>query len=144
MTHQVDTRKNHVYVFIRRDLPFSQIVVQACHAAIEAAPLISSDLDHPHLVVFGIKNEQHLQKALNRLRVEGVECRPFVEPDRGNELTAFATEPIFSERRHLFRRYNCLSSGFVGQESNCKQNETPSPGAPTHCPAEGVSFYEEK
>lgn len=97
---------------MRRDLPFSQIVVQACHAVIEASSLISDDLDHPHLVCLGIRNEEHLQKALNRLQKEGVTCRPFIEPDRGNELTAFATEPIFEDRRPLFRRYNCLPSGF--------------------------------
>lgn len=90
-------------------MPFSQQVVQACHAAIEAASLISSDLAHPHLVVCGIRNEPHLQKALSRLQQEGVVCRPFIEPDIGNQLTAFATEPIFSDRRHIFRRYNCLS-----------------------------------
>lgn len=105
---------SHVYVFIRKDLGFSQQVVQSCHACIEAAiSFLNKDMQHPNLVVCGIRNEQHLQKALNRLRSEGVECRPFIEPDRGHELTAFATEPIFSERRHLFRRYNCLTSGFV-------------------------------
>jgi hypothetical protein len=53
-----------------------------------------------------------LQKALSRLQQEGVICCPFIEPDIGNQLTSFATEPIFSDRRHIFRRYNCLP-GFV-------------------------------
>ena len=142
MTHQVSNsegRKNHVYVFIRRDLPFSQQVVQACHAAIEAATLISSDLAHPYLVVCGIRNEPHLQKALSRLQQEGVVCRPFIESDIGNQLTAFATEPIFSDRRHIFRRYNCLP-GFVQGESNNNLTQTPSTDHAAHsCAPNGAA-----
>jgi hypothetical protein len=104
---------SHIYVFVRKDLPHSQIVVQACHACIEATIcFLNKNTEHPSLVVCGIRNEQQLQKVFSRLLEEGVHCCPFIEPDRGNELTSFATEPISSERRHLFRRYNCLNLGF--------------------------------
>ena len=104
---------SHIYVFVRKDLSHSQMVVQACHACIEATiSFLNKDVEHPSLVVCGIRNEPHLQKALSRLQQEGVVCRPFIESDIGNQLTAFATEPIFSDRRHIFRRYNCLP-GFV-------------------------------
>lgn len=110
---------NHVYIFIRRDLSFPQQVVQSCHAAIEAAKsLFSPELDHPHLVVCGIRDERQLHRALRKVEQAGIKCCPFYEPDRGNELTSFATEPVFSDRRHIFKRYNCLadpscSSGFL-------------------------------
>ena len=45
---------------------------------------------------------------MDRLRRLGISPRPFHEPDRGNELTAMATEPIFGPHRRLFRRYRCL------------------------------------
>lgn len=104
---------------MRKDLPFEQIVVQTAHAGIELARkgLIPSHLDHPHLVVVGIDHEQKLHRTLEKIQGLGVKCVPFHEPDQDNQLTAFATEPIFMDRRHLFRRFNCLRvpavSGFL-------------------------------
>lgn len=102
-------------MFVRKDLPSEQIVVQTAHACIELARkgLIPSHLDHPHLVVVGIDHEPKLNRTLEKIRNSGVECIPFYEPDKNNQLTAFATVPIFEDRRHLFRRFNCLrmSSG---------------------------------
>jgi hypothetical protein len=34
----------------------------------------------------------------------GIICKPFYEADLGYQLTAFATEPIFGEKRRLFKR----------------------------------------
>jgi hypothetical protein len=116
--NSVPARKSHVYIFVRRDLPPSQIVVQASHAAFEAASLRTPDLDHPHFVLLGFKNQRELERALNRVQSSGFQVRPFYEADRENELTAFATQPIFEPQRSFFRRYNCLSdellfSGFL-------------------------------
>jgi hypothetical protein len=98
-----------VYVLVRRDLPPSQQAVQACHAAIEVARnWISQDLEHPSVIVCGIRDEQILEKSLKKLQSQGVQCKTFHEPDRGNELTAIATEPIYGDRRKLFRSYQLL------------------------------------
>lgn len=103
---QVETP--YVYVLVRKDLTPEQITVQACHAAIEAAPLIPPDLDHPHLVVCGVNSETHLEQAAYRLEKAGIRYRPFREADIDDQLTAIATEPIFGEDRRHFKKYNCL------------------------------------
>lgn len=95
----------------------SQIAVQSAHAAFEAASLSSPELDHPHFVLLGFRNEKELLKALDRVQSE-FKVKPFYESDRNDELTAFATQPIFEDQRSFFRRYNCLSddllfSGYV-------------------------------
>jgi hypothetical protein len=93
---------------VRRDLSFPQIAVQASHAAYQASSLARPGHDKPHLVLIGIRDEVQLQKALSRIESAGVKCTSFYEPDIENQLTAFATETIFEEQRHLFKRYNCL------------------------------------
>lgn len=91
-------------------MPTEQIVVQTIHAGIELTRkgLIPAHYDHPHLVVIGVDHEQKLFTTLSKLEQSGVNIIPFFEPDRNNEMTAFATEPILEDRRHLFRRFNCL------------------------------------
>jgi hypothetical protein len=74
-------------------------------------------LDHPHFVLLGFKNQHELERALRRVQSEFQVC-PFFEADRGDELTAFATQPVFEDQRSFFRRYNCLNdellfSGFT-------------------------------
>ena len=103
-------------MFVRRDLSIPQQVVQACHAAIEAAPLLSPEDDHPHLVVLGVKSELQLRNALARLTRHGIRCKPFYEDDLGNQLTSFATEPISGDSRQLFKSYQCLrDDSLVGE-----------------------------
>lgn len=135
------TRKSHVYIFVRRDLPPAQIAVQASHAAYEAASFHSSDLDHPHFVLLGIRDQRELERALARTQSAGIQVKPFYEADRDDELTAFATQPIFEQQRSFFRRYNCLNdelmfSGFSqGQQ---KQPCTEGPSTVDADPGEGV------
>jgi hypothetical protein len=104
---------------VRYDLPHPQQVVQACHAALEAARfLLPPDLPHPHLVVCGVADERHLYRCVERFRRLGVSHRPFHEPDRDNEMTAIATGPIFGSRRRIFRRYRCLGHLGLGRLSH--------------------------
>lgn len=106
MEHQVTP---YIYCFIRKDLSLPQQVVQSSHACIEAAKaFLDNELEHPHLVVLGVKGEQQLYNSARKLDKAGVQYRIFTEPDRNGEATALATEPIFGERRHLFRSYRCL------------------------------------
>ena len=76
-------------------------------------------LDHPHLVILSIPNEYQLKKNLNKIRELGIKCVPFYEADIGNELTAFATEPIFEEGRHVFKKFNCMKIKPVTKEELC-------------------------
>ena len=83
-------------------------MVQASHAAIEGSTLLSSEDDHPHLVVLGVKSEIQLYNALQRLSDNGIRCKPFYESDLDGQLTSFATEPIHGDSRQLFKNYQCL------------------------------------
>lgn len=105
----------------------AQIVVQAAHAAYEAASLHNSQLDHPHFVLLGLRNKQELERALRRVQSSGFKVCPFFEADRGDEITAFATQPVFEDQRSFFRRYNCLNdellfSGFKSQNISSSEN----------------------
>lgn len=95
---------------VRKDLPQSQIVVQAAHAAIESArKFLLAKTEHPHLVVCGVENEEELLKCEKHLDAKGILATIFHEEDRNNEATALASEPVFCEQRKIFRRYRLLT-----------------------------------
>lgn len=91
----------------------SQIVVQASHAAYEAASLRTANSEHPHFVLLGIRNQQELQRAFSRIQLTGIKVVPFIEPDLNDEMTAFATEQVDNDLRFWFRQYNCLSDSSI-------------------------------
>jgi len=82
-------------------------VVQACHASLEAAKAFPFR-EHPNIIVCGIRDEQRLNRCLDWLARYGIRCRAFHEPNRGGELTALATEPVFTNQRGVFRDYTLL------------------------------------
>lgn len=59
-------------------------------------------------MVVGIDNEAKLHKTLDKVRELGFRCFPFFEADLDNQLTAFATEPVFEPDRAKLRRFNLL------------------------------------
>ena len=99
-------------MLIRKDLPHSTQVVQASHACIEAtkAFLTDQEIDHPHLVVLGVNSQEQLHNSAKKLEKAGIRFRVFIEPDRDNESTALATEPISGETRRIFKNYKCLGN----------------------------------
>lgn len=93
---------------MRKDLTHSQQVVQASHACIESSRAFLAGEDvHPHLVVFGVKNQTKLRRVTEHLKQVGIRYKEFVEPDIGNELTAVATAPLSGEDRKHLAKY-CL------------------------------------
>lgn len=97
---------------MRTDLPGAQKTVQACHAVIEATRhFLTPDLPHPHLTICGVKDEAALLHERSRLEALGVNLLGFNEPDRDNQLTAIATEPLSGSKRRLMRRYKILDEG---------------------------------
>lgn len=50
-----------------------------------------------------MKSEQQLINTLDKVESRGIRTILFREPDIGGEATAFATEPIPSEQRHLLK-----------------------------------------
>lgn len=98
-----------MYVLVRKDQPYGQIVVQAGHAAIESSrQYLPANLDHPHLIVCGVRNERELMKESARLDKSGIRHTMFYEADRNDEATALASEPVFGENRKHFKRYRLL------------------------------------
>ena len=99
----------YIYVLVRKDLSFPQQAVQSCHAAIEATRLfLSPEHSHPHLVLCGVRDQSTLERETSRLMSKGIRFVEFHEPDRNDELTAIATEPIAGDARRMFRRYDLL------------------------------------
>lgn len=102
--------KGYVYVIVREDLSGPQKVVQAVHAAIEACRnYLDDEENHPSVIVLGVKNEEKLKKVEWELYERG-DCHyeVFREPDRGLEMTAIATGPLYGGGREIFKRYQLL------------------------------------
>jgi hypothetical protein len=94
---------------VRKDLSPEQQAVQSCHAAIEASRwLIPLDIEHPHVIICGIDNQSKLNQAISKIKEADIRYQPFYEADIDNELTAIATEPVYGEKRGIFKRYNLL------------------------------------
>ena len=104
--------QNHafIYIFVRRDLSLPSCAVQSVHSVIEASKVfdLKSLPDHPSVIIIGIKSEQKLQQVRKYLVDNDVRHVHFYEPDLNNELTSIATEPIFEDRRKLFRKFQLL------------------------------------
>lgn len=80
------------------------------HSILEAyrSGLISPKIPHPHLVYCGVKNEPTLHEYADKLASAGVPFCRFYEPDRGNELTAIATAPVYGDERRFFRNLSLI------------------------------------
>lgn len=97
-----------MYVFVRKNLSPAQICVQSAHAVIESARhFLEPDEQHPSVILFGVKSEAKLRSIAEQLQQQGIRLKQFFEPDIGNQLTAFATAPVFGKDRELFAKY-CL------------------------------------
>lgn len=84
--------------------------MQAAHAGLEAARLfLLPEHSHPHLVLCRVASERDLLAAADRLERTGIRFTLFREPDRDNEATALATEPLCCDRRAVLARYPCLT-----------------------------------
>jgi hypothetical protein len=101
---------------VREDLSWPQIVVQSCHAVIEATKAFKFEClpDHPHLVLLAIKDESRLQKVQTYLSEHRIQFKSFYESDINDSLTAVATEPIAAESsvRKYLRKFQLLKDPF--------------------------------
>lgn len=72
-----------------------------------ARTFLKEGAEHPHLIVFGAKNENKLRRCIEHLKEAGIPYKEFIEPDIGNQLTAVATAPVCGTQRQHFCKY-CL------------------------------------
>lgn len=97
-------------MFVRADLSKSQQAVQSAHAVIEMTRngFIHPDSEHPSLVLCSEPSEQSLMDLSDMLSRACIRHIVFREPDRSNEVTAIATEPLNKGQRKLLRKANLL------------------------------------
>lgn len=122
---QVESKTVYMYVLVREDLSGSQIAVQSAHAVIEAIRAFApgQNQEHPHLVLLSVKNEYELLKAYERLQHYGIQVAKFQEPDRNNEYTAIATEPLPADSK-LRRKFSCYTLLNLNPTAKVSENET--------------------
>ncbi len=98
-----------MYVLVRRDQSYGQIIVQTGHAILEATRhFLNATQEHPHVIICGIKSEVGLLQEQSKLTAIGIKTKMFYEPDIGNQATAFATEIIVGETRKYFKKYQLI------------------------------------
>lgn len=96
----------YTYVFVRTDLTAAQQIVQAAHATYEAGWKFEKPAHPLHLILFGVKDQDALLDASDRIGMRGVEHCMFYEPDFDTGYTAIATQPLYGEEREVMRKYN--------------------------------------
>jgi hypothetical protein len=92
-------------VLVRQDIPLSQQLVQAVHAAHEAGIYLSEESQTSSVVVCGVSNEQELLKSQARIESRGIRFVLFREPDMNDEATALASEPLNGTGKKAFANY---------------------------------------
>jgi hypothetical protein len=73
---------------------------------------------HPHFCLCAVTDEQSLKNEMERLRDHGIQICPWYEPDKENELTAFATAPISGDLRKHCRKLKLLKSPDLERVAN--------------------------
>jgi peptidyl-tRNA hydrolase len=88
-----------MYLVTRNDLPPGQQATQLCHAIrlfVHEHPEVDREWYEKsnHLALLSVPGHHDLVRLFERLRLRGVRCSLFREPDRDDEATALAAEPL--------------------------------------------------
>lgn len=105
--HIENNYKGYIYCFTRKDFSSSQQSVQLSHACIEAQRKFSPN-KHPSLVALAVKSEAKLKRVIQECIDNGIDFVIFRDTIHSNEITAVATEPLYDEKRGVFKRYSLL------------------------------------
>ncbi len=99
-----DGLKRTIYVFVRTDISVEQQMVQAAHAAAEAARLYYQP-DHgiASLIILAVPNRQALYRAATQVEALGIAYELFFEPDWDMGHSALGTRPLLDTERPLLR-----------------------------------------
>jgi hypothetical protein len=112
-------QRKYVYIFVRQDISPEYQAVQAAHAACKmghrSAAIPEKDFDNLYFALIGVPNLEAMAIAIKDCNEVGATVYPFYEPDIGNQLTAFATDPIWMSQRKRLLSYNRLR--FRGKNS---------------------------
>jgi len=101
--------KPFVYIVVCKDLEPRQVIVQACHAALESGIHQEHCEQFPSgMVMLQVSSEKSLLKAQRKIENKGIKCQLFWERPM-KRYTALATEAIPQDKRHLMRKFQLLS-----------------------------------
>ncbi len=64
--------------------------------------------EHPSVIICVVKSETKLKEIAAELSDQKIKYSAFNEPDKNNELTAIASEPITGMDREAFKRFQLL------------------------------------
>ena len=106
MTHQ--TENEYIYVFVRKDIPIADQIVQVGHVCYESGLRFNAK-ENTFMVLCQVNSEEELCTTMYRLIEMGVEMHQFIEPDNDLGLTALCSQPVSGKQRHLFRKYKLWS-----------------------------------
>lgn len=100
-----------MYVLVLESLSPPHQAVQTGHAILEAARqgLQPSSIPHPNLVILSVRDGKHLREEAEHILYNGIRFAIFTEPDLpGCPQTALATEPVYAEKRKLFKHLKLI------------------------------------
>jgi len=106
--------RHYVYIFVRQDMTPEYQLVQAAHAAARMGQRTGSNgidqgkFDELYFSVIGVPDLPALARALEDFKQRGIKTYPFIEPDIGNVMTAFASDPVWSADRKGLLSYKRL------------------------------------
>jgi hypothetical protein len=95
----------YTYCFIRKDIPLHAQIIQTAHACLQSDKPKSIN----SIVLFEVKNEEHLVKTNEYLKSHGLKTYMFYEPDYDMGYTSIATEPLSGEDREVCKRFKMWS-----------------------------------
>lgn len=97
------------YIFVRKDIPKSHIVVQSAHAMFEQVRYAKPDM-HPSIIVLEVGDEKDLKDVAQHLVNKDIAFKMFREPmpPYENSITAIATESLDLRRKKMLKNYNLL------------------------------------
>jgi hypothetical protein len=107
----------YIYVWVRRDIPLVQQIIQVGHACYDAG--YSKGWDNyadvmngamlgyrsPHMCLLQVPDQEALITVSNHLKFIGITYDMFCESDNNMGFSAICTEPIKGEVRNAFRLY---------------------------------------
>ena len=97
-------------VFIRKDLPLADQLVQVGHVCQVAGRKFDIPSDC-HMVLIGVDSNESLSKIAESLECRGIRFVDFYEPDSIDDgiipmgVTAICSEPITKEQKKYFSRF---------------------------------------
>ena len=99
----------YMYIVVRTDVKKEFQLVQACHAAIEAAFTFDRPDDIVHLVVLQVANKQELDEVSLQLYNENIPYEEFYESWGNLQNTALATKPITKQKEGVLSKLTLLT-----------------------------------